>query len=284
VVKYRGSDFRPGRHTARIGDSGVEIFPRLVPEDYRRAFEQDKMASGIPELDQMLSGGLERGTITLLTGPSGVGKSTLGVQFMKEAASHGERCVVYIFEEWSDTLLRRCSSVNIPMQEMLQRGALSLVQVEPLRFTADQFARMVRREVEDNKARIVMIDSISGYRLSLRGEDLVLHLHALAKYLQNMGVTVLLINEVEAITGDFRITEIGVSYMVDNIIFLRYLEVNGEIRKALGVLKKRLTDFEKRMREVEITAQGFKVGEALSDLRGILIGRPERILARQKNS
>jgi circadian clock protein KaiC len=134
---------------------------------------------------------------------------------------------------------------------------------------------MVREEVERRHATIVMLDSVSGYRLALRDQDLVSHLHALAKYLQNMGVAVLLINEVEAITGDFRVTDVGVSYMADNIIFMRYLELRGEMSKALGVLKKRLTDFEKTLREVVITQEGIRVGPQLTGLRGILSGAPD---------
>jgi circadian clock protein KaiC len=160
---------------------------------------------------------------------------------------------------------------------MMERGTLSVVQVEPLHFTPDQFASMVRREVEQRKASIVMIDSVSGYRLSLRGEDLVTHLHALCKYLQNMGIAVLLINEVEAITGEFKVTEVGISYMADNIVFLRYLEMQGEMRKAIGVLKKRLTNFERTLREIEVTRYGIKVGRPLTGLRGILTGKVEWI-------
>jgi circadian clock protein KaiC len=129
--------------------------------------------------------------------------------------------------------------------------------------------------VEEKGARIVMIDSIAGYRLSMRGEDLVTHLHALCRYLTNMGVTVLLINEVEAVTGDFRVTEMGISYLADNILFLRYLEMNGELRKAIGVLKKRLSDFEKTMRELEITQSGIRVGKPLTGMRGLLSGNLE---------
>ena len=182
------------------------------------------------------------------------------MQFARAAAARGERSAVYLFEEWRESLIRRCESIHIPVRSMIDEGMLTVVHVEPLRFTADEFALMVRQEVEERKARIVMIDSVSGYRLSLHDEDLVTHLHALAKYLQNMGVAVLLINEVEAVVGDFRITDVGVSYMADNIIFLRYLEQRGEMTKALGVLKKRLSDFEKTLREVTITSEGIRVG------------------------
>ena len=278
ISKFRGSDFRSGYHSFRLSATGMQVYPRLLPEMHGQGFVVEPISSGVPELDEMLHGGLERGTISIITGPSGVGKSTLGLQFMKEAAGRGERSVVYIFEEQQETLLRRCESVNIPARAMMERGTLSVVQVEPLHFTPDQFASMVRREVEQQKASIVMIDSVSGYRLSLRGgEDLVTHLHALCKYLQNMGIAVLLINEVEAITGEFKVTEVGISYLADNIVFLRYLEMQGEMRKAIGVLKKRLTSFEQTLRQIVVTRYGIKVGQPLTELRGILTGKVEWI-------
>ncbi len=275
VSKFRGSDFRSGEHSMRLTSTGMQVFPRLTPKIHGQEFVLEVLSSGVPELDELLHGGLERSTITIITGPSGVGKSTLGLQFMKEAAGRGERSVIYTFEERKETLLHRCEAVNIPAHIMLKRGTLSVVQVEPLHYTPDEFANLVRHEVEHQNARIVMIDSISGYRLSVQGDELIAHIHALCKYLQNMGVAVLLVNEVETITGDFRPTEIGISYMADNIVFLRYLEMQGELRRAIGVLKKRMTDFEKTLREFEITRYGIKVGKPLTNLRGILKGSPE---------
>jgi len=275
VLKFRGSSFRPGQHALRLDDEGMKVFPRLVPEAYRREFVPEPIPSGVPELDELLHGGLERGTTTIISGASGLGKTTVGLQFMKEAAGRGERSVVYLFEESVETLLTRCQGVNIPARTMLERGTLNIVHVEPLQYTPEEFAQLVRREVEEQNARIVMIDSVAGYRLSIRGEDLTAHLHALCKYLTNTGVTVLLIVEVERIVGDFSATELGISYLADNVIFLRYLELNGELRRAIGVLKKRLSDFEKTMREIEITRYGIRVGKPLTDLRGILTGTPE---------
>ena len=275
VTKLRGSDFYSGHHTMQITGKGIEVFPKLIPEAYRREYVAETISSGVAELDELLHGGLERGSITIITGPSGVGKTTLGLAFMKEAARRGERSAVYLFEESVEILLGRCEAINIPVRSMVEQGTLSMTPIEPLRYAPDEFARLVRREVEEKGARIVMIDSIAGYRLSMRGEDLVTHLHALCRYLTNMGVTVLLINEVEAVTGDFRVTEMGISYLADNILFLRYLEMNGELRKAIGVLKKRLSDFEKTMRELEITQSGIRVGKPLTGMRGLLSGNLE---------
>ncbi|MFL9456282.1 MULTISPECIES: ATPase domain-containing protein [Nostocales] len=277
VAKFRGSDFQHSFHSMRLTKTGMEVFPRLQPEVYKQEFVAQTISSGISELDEMLHGGLERGTVTLITGATGVGKTTLGLQFMKEAALRGERAVIYTFEEAENSLLHRSESVNIPLYDMQQKETLSIVEVQLLRLAPDEFARLVRHEVEVKQAKIVMLDSIAGYRLSLQGENLVRHLHALCKYLQNMGVTVLLINETEHITGEFHTSEWGISHLTDNIVFLRYIEVQGQMRKAIGVLKKRLSDFEKTLREIEITRYGVQVSKPLHSVRRIFSRTPEWI-------
>jgi circadian clock protein KaiC len=279
ITKFRGSGFRGGTHSMRLGAHGVAVFPRLVPERQRQDFVAEPLASGVPELDELLHGGLERGTTTIITGPTGVGKTTLGIQFIKEAAGRGEQSVVYTFEEGQQTLLNRCESINIPIRAMLERSTLGVSQIEPLQYTPDEFARLVRREVEERQRRIVMLDSIAGFSLSMQGRDLGTHLHAFTMYLKSVGVTVILINEIGDITGEFRATEDRISYLADNIMFLRYLEVRGEMRKAIGVLKKRAGNFEKTLREIEITRYGLKVGKPLTGLRGILSGTPELVHA-----
>ncbi|WP_346289700.1 ATPase domain-containing protein [Sphaerothrix gracilis] len=278
VTKFRGSDFADGKHSLRLTSSGMAVFPQLRPVTFQRKFQPDVISSGVPELDELMHGGIERGAITIITGPTGVGKTTLGLQFMKEAAGRGERSVVYTFEEATETILHRCESVNIPVRAMLNRGTLSIVEIEALLYSPDEFAQLVRREVEQYQTRIVMIDSLSGYELSIRSGSIVRHVHALCRYLQNMGVAALLVNEVEDIMGGtFRATNMGVSYLADNIVFLRHLEIKGELRKAIGVLKKRLSGFERTLREVEITRYGIKVGAPLSTLRNILSGAPDWI-------
>ena len=275
VTKLRGSDFEGGPHAMRLTEKGMEVYPRLVPGAYEREYVHEMIPSGIAEIDEMLCGGIERGTITIVSGPSGVGKTTLGIQFMKEAASRGERSVIYAFEEQLPTLLHRCDEIGVPVRGMMDGGALAVMEVEPLRFSPGEFALMVRREVEEHNVRVVMIDGVAGYQLTLAGDDLVVHLHSLGRYLKNMGVTVIFINEVKSITGEFRATETEISYLCDNLIFLRYLEVQGELRKAIGVLKKRMSDFGKTLREYEITCDGLRVGRPLIGLRGVLTGTPE---------
>jgi circadian clock protein KaiC len=274
IVKYRGSKFLEGRHSMKLTATGMKVFPKLqVGLDYGELV-MESLSSGIPELDHLLHGGLERRTISIITGPTGVGKTSLGMQFMKAAAERGERSVIYVFEEWTETVINRSEAINTPVRSMLEKQSLAIIQVDPLQYSPDEFALLVRQDIEEKKTSIVMIDSIAGYRLALKGSDLVSHLHALSKYLQGMGVTVLLINEINEITGDFKATDVGISYMCDNLLFLRYIEFQGEIHRVMGVLKKRLSGFEETLREFEITPNGIKVGDPLTNLRGLLTGQP----------
>lgn len=275
VKKFRGSSFEPGVHAFELGPGGARVFPRLVPPERRLPCSFELIPSGIPELDELCGGGIEEGTTTLITGPTGVGKTTLALQFTWGAAQKGKRVAVYSFEEDVETILFRCERIGIPVQDMMHKGLLSVERIEPLRYTSQSFARKVAEEAVRKEVSCVVIDSISGYKLSVVGQNLEEELYALAKYLTLVGRMVFLVNEVERVTGDFEATGRGFSYFADNIVFLRYLEINGELRKAIGVLKKRLGDFEKTLREFSVTERGLRIGPPLTDLRGLLRGIPE---------
>ncbi|MFN2450117.1 MAG: ATPase domain-containing protein [Candidatus Baltobacteraceae bacterium] len=277
ITKFRGSDYRGGEHTLRLSERGAVVYPRLIPARYGSEFKLEVLSWGLPALDAMMNGGIERGTITLLTGPSGVGKTTVGMQFVKEAAARGERSAAYTFDEPKSTLLRRCEQVGIPVEEMCKAGTLSVTAIEALQFSGDEFANLVRKDVEDNGTRIVMIDSISGYKLSMRGDDLNERLHALGRYLQNVGVTLLLVNEALHL-DDFRVSEVGVSYLADNVLFMRYIEehnsAHAQIGRVIGVLKKRLSDFDKCIHRFELRSDGIIVGDPVVDFNGMFGNAP----------
>jgi circadian clock protein KaiC len=279
VPKFRGSPTRGGDHTYRITDDGLRVFPSLEPGGAAVDFPSESVSTGIPEVDELLHGGLERGTVSVVSGPSGVGKTTLCTQFVKEAASRGERSVIYLFEENRETFVARSTAVDIPVEEMIERGTLEVREVEALELSPQEFATVVREDVEANDRRIVMVDGIAGYRLTVHGEsDMVLRrMHALGRYLKDQGVTTIFVDETKNITGEFTATQENISYLADNIVFLRHLELQGELRKAIGVLKKRTSDFERTLREFEITENGITVGEPLTRMRGILSGAPELV-------
>lgn len=270
VSKMRGSGFVEGGHHYGLGDGGMVVYPRLVPADHNRAFVQESIGSGIAAVDTLTGGGIERGTITVLSGPTGVGKSTLGAHFMQQAATRGERSVIYGFDEGLATFEHRLGQIGMPVRDMLESGALAFEYIEPLRYNPDRFALLVRDAVERRGVRIVMLDSLSGYGHSIRAGDMAERIHALSRYLVNMGVTVILVNEVKSIAApEVRATEDGISYLADSIILLRYLEVEGKMHKTISVLKKRTGDFEKSVRAFEITRDGIQVGEPMRGRQGV---------------
>lgn len=277
VSKFRGSTYKRGDHTFDITDQGIVVWPKLFAGDYERDYEVERLSSGVPELDQLLSGGIESGTITYLTGPTGVGKTTTGLQFLKEAAGRGKRSVMFSFEESINTILRRAESVNLPVERMMEQETLHIEEITPGSMTVDEFSQQVREEVENNNTEVVMIDGTSGYKQGLRGfgDNPMDELLQVGRFLRNTGTIGIIINEVHQITGSFQATEEGISNLADNIVFLRHVEHQGQLRKVIGVLKKRTSDYEKWLRELEITEYGIRVGEPLPELRGILTGTPD---------
>jgi circadian clock protein KaiC len=275
VLKQRGRGFRNGTHSISISDQGLTVYPRLRPTGGTPSTPEEVLSSGVPEIDQLLGGGFDRGTVTMISGPSGVGKTTLGLQLVKETAGQGERSVIFSFEEERKTLISRSTQINIPVAKMIEQGTVSVKPFRPWSFDTGQFDDHIRREVEQNDTSMVMIDSLNSFWKCGNQNDLEEQIHRVCKYLIGHGVTVLLINEVGDITGNFRVTEVGLSHLADNLIFLRYLEMRGELRKAIGVLKRRTGNFENNLREFQITEYGLKVGAPLTQLRGILTGTPE---------
>ena len=281
ISKYRGSSFNKGRHTLKFEEEGIKIYPQLKTLNYKKDYQLGQISSGVEEINQLLHGGIEKGTTTIISGPSGVGKTTLGSQFIKESTDKGMKTIIYSFEESNKTLMERNKAINIPLHKIENKGQLIIKKINPFEYTLDEFSYKVRQDVKNNDISVVLIDSITGYLLSFKEYNkihkLISSLHALCEYLKINEVTVLMVNEVKNITGDFRVTDTETSYLADNIIFLRYLEINGKLEKAIGVLKKRMSDFENTMRKFSITKDGIKVGEPLNNMRGILSGSPEII-------
>ena len=282
VTKYRGSDSASGLHTLRIDGSGVHVYPKLVPGDHHQSGERTPLPTDVENLDTLLSGGIERGSVTVISGPSGVGKTTTASYFLQAAATRGERGLVYLFEELRPDYLYRSNALGLDLDSLVTDGMVEIMEVESLTLSPDEFAAHVRAAVEDRDVGFIVIDGTSGYRQALRGDDspkaLAREIHALCRYLKRMGVTVVLIEEVGTLTGEFSPTINDISYLADNIIFLRYLELDGKLQKAIGVLKKRYGGFETALRRLRIEATtGLDVGEQLTGYRGLLTGIAETV-------
>lgn len=276
VTKLRGSAFREGFHDYLIRSGGVVIFPRLVASEYTND-ETDKSVaqSGIPELDALAGGGLSRGTSTLLIGPAGCGKTTLALRWLTTAAERGEKVVAFIFEETVSTLVGRAIGLGMNLSSHIASGQMRVEHMDPAEVSPGEFVDMVRRSVEEDGARAVLIDSLNGFLQAMPGEQfLALHLHELLTYLNNRGVLTLLVLAQMGLVGSAMQTPIDVSYLADNVLVLRYFEARGEVRQAISMMKKRSGGHERSIRELRLGPDTIRVGAPLSNFQGILSGSP----------
>jgi circadian clock protein KaiC len=271
VAKIRGIKYREGFHDYVIRTGGVQVFPRLVAAQHHVEFRREPVSSGLEEIDALIGGGLERGSSTMLLGPSGVGKSTLAAQYVSAAAARGERSFVYSFEESPDSWTARAQRLGMGLCGHREAGLVDVRQVDPAELSPGEFADDVRQNVEAGVTTVV-IDSLNGYRNAMAEEQhLILHLHELLSYLNQQGVTTLLIMAQYGLVGDVS-APIELSYLADNVILMRYFEAFGQVRQAISMVKKRTGTHERSVREMRISDQGLRVGRELRDFQGVLSG------------
>jgi circadian clock protein KaiC len=275
VAKYRGRAYRDGYHDYRIVHGGVRVFPRLVASEHQVASTGERLASGIDALDALLGGGIDRGTSTLLVGPPGTGKSTLAVQFALAAARRGERASLFVFDESVATLRARCDGMGMDLSRFLDDGRIEVRQVDPAEMSPGEFTAAIRDAVAGRGATVVVVDSLNGYLQAMPDERfLIVQLHELLSYLGHSGVATLMVGAHHGVIGPQMQGPIDASYLADAIVLLRYFELDGEVRQAISVLKKRGGAHERTIREMAMSPSGLWIGEPLRGYRGILTGVP----------
>lgn len=276
IVKMRGLNFRDGYHDFSIMTGGIVVYPRLIAAEHRRIVPLQQIASGLPVLDQMLGGGIDRGTSTLMMGPAGSGKSALSTQYAVAAAERGEKAVMFLFEESLSTLFNRSASLGMPLHDYVEAGTIIVRQVDPAQLQPGEFSHLVRQSVEVEGAKVVVIDSLNGYLNAVPEEHfLLLHLHELLSYLGQNGVASILVFAQHGLLGSAMQSVIDVSYLADCVILLRYFEAHGKIRKALSVVKKRSGFHETAIRDFVLGEHGIHIGQPLEQFRGVLSGIPQ---------
>ncbi|MEP7061522.1 MAG: ATPase domain-containing protein [Betaproteobacteria bacterium] len=277
VTKFRGSDYRSGFHDMAIKHGGLEVFPRLVAAEHREKYEVEIIGSGLVSLDSLLGGGLDRGTSTLLMGPAGCGKSTIAMQYAVAATLRGDHAAIFAFDEGPKTLERRMAALGIPLVVGRVKGEASLQFVDPAELSPGEFVHLVRRAVEEDDARVVVIDSLNGYLNAMPEERfLTAQLHELLTYLGRCGVTTVMVVAQHGIVGSGMESPVDASYLADSVVLLRFFEYGGRVRKAISVVKKRSGRHEESIRELSFD-KGIHLSEPLAEFRGILSGEPVRV-------
>ena len=273
IMKVRGVNFQEGYHDYIIETGGLRVFPRLTAADNRTTFRREPVPSGVAELDQLLGGGLDAGTTTLIQGQAGTGKSTLAVQYATQLAARGLQSQFFCFDETVGIVLDRAEKLGLAFPKYVSEGMIAVQQIDPAEISPGEFADRVIRAV-DAGSRLVVIDTLNGYLNAMPGERyLTTQLHELATYLNQRGVLTIFVLTQHGILADD--VPLDVSYLADAVVNLRFFEVLGTIRTALSVVKKRSGPHERTIREFRLEAgRGIRVGAPLSGFQHILSGSP----------
>jgi circadian clock protein KaiC len=274
ILKYRGVKFRGGYHDATITTGGLNVFPRLVASEYRTDFRRRTMSSGIAEFDELLGGGVETGSSTLILGPAGTGKSLAAITFISTAIKRGEKAALFVFDEELGLLFSRMKGLNIDLEEMQRSGALFVEQVDAAELSPGEFAFLVRKRVDEDQIKTVVIDSLNGYQAAMPEENsLILHMHELLQYLNRRGAATFMTVAQHGLVGDMK-APVDVTYLADTVVLLRYFEALGSVRRAISIIKKRTGMHESTIREYRIDNRGLTIGHPLDGFQGILRGVP----------
>lgn len=274
IIKYRGHAYRGGYHDFKIIQGGVVAYPRLVASEHRTGFDRGQVKSGVAELDELLGGGLEQGSSTLVLGPAGTGKSTFVLQFAVAACERGEKAAIFVFDEELGLLFDRAKVLGFDLQGLRDAGSLHIEQLDAAELSPGEFADRVRESVHRINAKTVVIDSLNGYQAAMPQENsLILHIHELLQYLNRQGANTFLTVAQHGLVGDMK-APVDVTYLADTVILLRYFEAFGTVRRAVSVIKKRTGHHEETIREYRIGKNGLSLGGPLSDFQGVLRGVP----------
>lgn len=277
VVKMRGTQQKLGPHTFRMTDSGIHIFPRAVvlpssTEGERRS-PAERLSSGVPELDAMMGGGIPAGYAMLLVGPSGSGKTVVSTAFLAEGARVGEKGVVAAFEKSPSQLL------SVRLNKLVEAGHVGVINTRSLDMSIDEILHDLLVMIDALKAKRVVLDSLSGFEMSLSPifrENFRESLYRVVAILTAKGVTVLMTAELEDRYTELRFSSYGNAFLADAILMQRYIELDGQLRRVISVVKVRGSEHSKDVRFFEVDGDGIEIGAPLAAFRGILSGQPQR--------
>ena len=275
IAKMRGMTFNGGYHNFRISPGGLDVYPRIRPQEKGEQAPSETMTSGVAGLDTLLGGGLEAGTACLVIGPTGTGKSSVSTLYAYEAAKRGKRAALFCFDERPETLLTRSEGLGMDLRPLVADGLITIKPISTAELSPGEFSQLVRNAVDEDQAKVVLMDSLTGYFHSMPQEEALLaQMHDLLTYLSQSGVLSVLIVSQHGLIGQGVQGPLDVSYMADSVVLLRHFEAGGSVRKAISVIKKRNGPHETTIRELKLASGGIAVGEPIKDFSGVLSGMP----------
>jgi circadian clock protein KaiC len=282
IMKLRGQATVPGLHTIRIGNSGLQAFSRTLGliDNKTKPEPRRYLSIGIPDLDKMLGGGILEGDSLLVAGPSGTGKSALATQFIAEGLRHGEPGIMAIFEERPEGYIQRAGTFGLNLKTAEQKGTLETLYLRPLDLSVDETMQAILDAIKRIGAKRLVIDSLVGFEMALAPgfrADFRESLYRMIGALTGAGITILSTVEVEDTFTGLPFSHYTISFLTDDIIRLRYVEIDGQLRKVMVVIKMRGGNHSKDIREYIITDKGVVVIHPRhTDYNGLTTGIPLR--------
>ena len=283
VMKLRGQTSVPGLHTFRITDNGLQTFSRTLGLSTSRKHIRDgkRLSMGIPALDAMLGGGIPQGDSLLIAGSSGTGKSLLATQFIDAGLRAGEPGIVAVFEERPEEYAARASSFGLQLESPIRDGNLAVIYLRPLDLSVDETMQEILDVIKKSGAKRLVIDSLAGFEMALSPgfrSNFRESLYRMIFALTGLGVTILSTVEMEESFTQLLFSTYSISFLTDDIIRLRYVEIEGQLRRIMMIIKMRGGAHSKDIREYEITSKGVIIGERLTGYDPLISGIPKRVL------
>ena len=282
VMKLRGQMSVPGLHTFRITDDGLQTFSRTLglTARGRKVPSTKRLSIGIPELDEMLGGGIPEGDSLLIAGSSGTGKSLLATQFIAAGIREGQPGIVAVFEERPEEYAARASAFGLHLDTAIEEGSLKIIYLRPLDLSVDETMQEILDAIKKTGAKRLVIDSLAGFEMALAPgfrADFRESLYRMIFSLTGIGVTILSTVEMEESFTELLFSSYSISFLTDDIIRLRYVEIDGQLCKVLMVVKMRRGAHSKDIRQYDISSQGVVLGERLTTRDQLITGIPRRI-------
>jgi circadian clock protein KaiC len=276
VAKMRGRTFEEGFHDFEIIAGGLQIYPRVRPKAFERKIGgHERIKSGVAALDRLLGGGLDHGTSTLVAGPSGTGKSSVCLQYALAAAERGEHAVMYSFDEDTDTIRRRASSMKLELDPHLESGAIRIQVVDAAEMSPGRFSHLVRTDIEERDVTFIVLDSLNGYMHSMPSEKaLVQHLHDLMTFVGNQGHVLMFTMVMHGLLDGPGAPFGHLSYLADTVLMLRYFEQVGYRSKSITAAKHRTGSHEHLIRQLHFGDGGVRLGDRLDKLTDVIDSPP----------
>ena len=279
VLKIRGRAHMPGLHTFRITGEGVQVFPRIPEQQLARTVQGTKRhTTGVPGLDELMEGGIPVGDAVMIAGPAGSGKTTFATQFIAEGIRKNEPVVVAVFEEYPEEYLARARRRNQELNGSPDQGKLRIIYLRPLDLSVDEMLAEILNAVETINAQRVVIDSLSGFEIALAPafrEDFRESLYRLIGALTATGVTVFMTAETTAESAAAWMTTERISFITDDVILQRVIEVDGALHKVLAVLKMRGSAHSHELHLYDVTESGAAVHGRFEGDNGHIIAAPD---------